>query len=1051
MKATYVKKAVSPIFILLFFIMLRTNSSAQQTLINPAEFPDPSPEMPAWAKLLYQEPLNIFKIEEAFRAYYQNNPMPNEGEEFESENEEEDSEEIEEKEMELQYIEFYRRLTALASPYIQPDGTLKRITEPFVQKEEPDAEHKSNAGIWTPIIMETYHHQNKQMCPWQSNIYSFDVYPGNTNIMYAASETSGLYKTTDKGVNWVQEAMNFGFGGINAVKISPTNPDIVFVGNTNAIYKSTDGAKTWNAVLFVSGLSVYAIEVSALAPAVVLAATEKGIYRSSDGGNTWTQMTTISTTDLKINPKNPKTVYALEFDQTINFYECVKSTDQGLTFTKKNKGWVTGYVKGAGLIGLTASDTNRIYVVQIAKQGKPLTIIQKSKDGAMNWTKTGNGGMEYGQGYYDLGIVVSPTNPDSFMVGTKRLFQTGDGGAHFVKVSGSGGYSGNIHADIQCMKAIGNESWVASDGGINYSIHFFNPGSIQTRIKGLNGSGFWGFGSGWNEDVLVGGRYHNGNTAYHENYAGKFLSLGGAEQATGYVNPGNNRIVYHSDIGVRMLPSDFNGVDKVLPNLTVWPNEKSGLLGNSEMEWDPRCYNIFYTGRNHKLFKTTDGGKTFDEVFVSTDAGASIGEIEISRGNPDVIYIFESSNSPSNGKIYKTTDGGVTWKALTDLPGTKSNERTAMSLSVSGTNENVLWVGLPYGVKGNKIFKTTDGGLTWENLTTPAIANVRLLNIMHQMGTNGGVYLIGGSASILYRNNSMSDWKLYDSGLPTGISAYFVKPFYRDGKIRIASGFGIWEAPLFENSVPQAQPMVNKMSGKCVTDTFRFEDYSVLKHSGATWKWSFPGASYVSSTTIRNPVVVYTGSGNYSVTLTVKNPAGTSTKTLTNFISISGGLPVPLITFNSATNVLTSSASTGNQWYLNGVLIAGATQQTLKINKNGTYTVAVTDKNGCQTTSLPLVVTLVGIDSYSLTDQHILVYPNPSQGTLNIDIESVSKEVSIKLSDVLGQLVYAQQNLEKNNLSSQTFTVKVDQIQTGIYFLRIKIGEESFLRKVCFE
>jgi hypothetical protein len=87
----------------------------------------------------------MFKIEEAFNTYYKNNPMPSEEEGWEYQNEQhEESEEMEKKEIEIQYIEFYRRLSTLALPYIQPDGTLRKITEPFMQRSELSTATKTN-------------------------------------------------------------------------------------------------------------------------------------------------------------------------------------------------------------------------------------------------------------------------------------------------------------------------------------------------------------------------------------------------------------------------------------------------------------------------------------------------------------------------------------------------------------------------------------------------------------------------------------------------------------------------------------------------------------------------------------------------------------------------------------------------------------------------------------------------------------------------------------------------------------------------------------------
>ena len=53
----------------------------------------------------------------------------------------------------------------------------------------------------------------------------------------------------------------------------------------------------------------------------------------------------------------------------------------------------------------------------------------------------------------------------------------------------------------------------------------------------------WGFDQGWNEDVIVGGRYHNGNTAIADFYQPKALRMGGAESPTGWVMKGKSKHV----------------------------------------------------------------------------------------------------------------------------------------------------------------------------------------------------------------------------------------------------------------------------------------------------------------------------------------------------------------------------------------------------------------------------------------------------------------------------------------------------------------------------
>jgi len=88
----------------------------------------------------------------------------------------------------------------------------------------------------------------------------------------------------------------------------------------------------------------------------------------------------------------------------------------------------------------------------------------------------------------------------------------------------------------------------------------------------------------------------------------------------------------------------------------------------------------------------------------------------------------------------------------------------------------------------------------------------------------------------------------------------------------------------------------------CHRTKIHFDDYSVLNHSGATWLWDFPGATSVSSNTVRNPVVTYTNPGIYSVTLSITDSNGnTSSKTISNMIEV---LPSSCAIENQALNVL---------------------------------------------------------------------------------------------------------------------------------------------------
>lgn len=108
-------------------------------------------------------------------------------------------------------------------------------------------------------------------------------------------------------------------------------------------------------------------------------------------------------------------------------------------------------------------------------------------------------------------------------------------------------------------------------------------------------------------------------------------------------------------------------------------------------------------------------------------------------------------------------------------------------MSLSASNPNELWVALTYGSNGKKIYKTIDGGLSWINLTTSKLDNVTISDILHQLGTQGGVYL-GTKRGVYYRNDLMTEWEAYSDGLPVSAETNRLKPFYRDGKSEMVVG-----------------------------------------------------------------------------------------------------------------------------------------------------------------------------------------------------------------------------------------------------------------------
>jgi PKD repeat protein len=264
------------------------------------------------------------------------------------------------------------------------------------------------------------------------------------------------------------------------------------------------------------------------------------------------------------------------------------------------------------------------------------------------------------------------------------------------------------------------------------------------------------------------------------------------------------------------------------------------------------------------------------------------------------------------GFLWKTIDGGQTWNKLVLPPG---YARRGL-LACDAENEKRIWFAYPDGGDGEKLYTSFDGGESWENITTSSLNGEHITYIMHQGGTDGGLY-IGTYRTIWFKDDTMTEWMPYEDGLPEQVATCILRPFYRDDKIRLgAYSKGIWEAPWAVPSRPVAQPMVSKRETSCPADTIHFDDYSMLSHEDAIWEWQFPGGN-PSTSNLRNPKVIYHDAGSFDVTLTVTNPNGTSSKTVQSMINVLD--PVinevpPLIDFSSTDHFTIVNPDNGITW-----------------------------------------------------------------------------------------------------------------------------------------
>lgn len=152
---------------------------------------------------------------------------------------------------------------------------------------------------------------------------------------------------------------------------------------------------------------------------------------------------------------------------------------------------------------------------------------------------------------------------------------------------------------------------------------------------------------------------------------------------------------------------------------------------------------------------------------------------------------------------------------------------------------------------------------------------------------------------------------------------------------------------------------------------------------------------------------------------------------------------------NTATPLLTSSSTTGNQWYLNGNIIAGATNATYTATAQGSYTLKVTADNCVSVASSAQVLVITGdLVNYPTSSDKLLVYPNPvkSKLTVRLDGFEVKQPVQLSIYDVMGRVVE-----RFTGAGGEDVTLEVGHYATGKYILRAaqstNVQQQNFVKE----
>ena len=228
---------------------------------------------------------------------------------------------------------------------------------------------------------------------------------------------------------------------------------------------------------------------------------------------------------------------------------------------------------------------------------------------------------------------------------------------------------------------------------------------------------------------------------------------------------------------------------------------------------DPNTIFIGY----EELYKSTDGGGSWNIITNNETNGGKIDQVQISKSNPDVIYFSDNAN------IFKTDDGGNNWTNVSSsLP-----NKTITSIAIHPSDENRIWLAFSGYSNNEKVYFSDDGGNSWNNIsgTLPNVpANTVVLNELDSLET---LYL-GTDLGVFIKDSTASDWNNFNNNSLPNVIVSELEIQYPSNKLIAATyGRGLWSIDLLITS----DSALAHLAGTMEINTF------LLLKFNPEWRW----------------------------------------------------------------------------------------------------------------------------------------------------------------------------------------------------------------------
>jgi photosystem II stability/assembly factor-like uncharacterized protein len=634
--------------------------------------------------------------------------------------------------------------------------------------------------------------------------------PGQPEKFYFGAVGGGVWESDNAGRTWSPIFDSVGVASIGAIAVAPSDTNVIYVGTGEAdmrsdiqhgdgMYKSVDAGKTWSQIGLTDTRQIGKIVVDPNDANVVYVAAlghqygpnaERGVFKSTDGGKTWNKVlykdANTGAIDLAIDPAHPNVLFAALWQTRRppwNVYPpsngpgsgLFKSTDGGSSWTQITG---NGFPAKVGHVGIAVSpaDSNRIYA-NVDTDAVKTGGVYRSDDGGTTWTKTDGETRIWTRGWYFGGITADPKNADTVYVMDTSTYRSTDGGKSFTAIKGAPG--GDDYHTLWIYPSDPNRMILGSDQGVVVSIDgaktwssWYNQPTGQFYHAATdNRNPYWVYGAqqdsgamavpsrtdargislrNWEPidvggesgtiapDPLHPGRLYGNPGDYETLETGEELAIDPTIQYPNTVwrntwtlpiaiSPQNPRVVYMSHQVIFRSPDGGNSWSIISPDLTrktttvphtldpATVNDSTGLPRRGVVYWIAPS-----PARAHQIWAGTDDGL----IWLTRDEGAhwqnvtppqltpwsKVGVIDASHFSAGTAYaaIDRHRLDDNHPYILKTHDFGAHWTPIVNgIPAAES---------VNVVREDPRRPGLLYAGTERAVYVSFDDGSNWQSL-----------------------------------------------------------------------------------------------------------------------------------------------------------------------------------------------------------------------------------------------------------------------------------------------------------------------------------------------